>query len=70
MTLQRTKNEYLNTNDTPKLRHPYYWAGFVVYGDDSAIISASLSPYWYLLFLGLAVVLIYVAIALKRRSIK
>ena len=66
--MQMAKNAYLNTEQNPKMKHPYYWAGFVVYGDDSAIVKAGLSPFWYLLFLGLAVVLIYIVIVLRRSS--
>ena len=41
--LQKAKLEYLNNTDDSLLKHPYYWAGFVISGDTSPIIS--LTPY-------------------------
>jgi len=69
LALKNAKLSYKSNHANTKLEAPYYWAGFVVYGEDSAIVTASLSPYWYLFFFGLAVVLIYVVIAFKRRFI-
>lgn len=42
------KNEHLGT----KLAAPYFWAGFVVYGDDTPVVPAN-NPYLIYLFLGL-----------------
>ncbi|AUC15525.1 hypothetical protein BTO06_10400 [Tenacibaculum sp. SZ-18] len=38
--LQRAKREYLNTT-IEKLKHPFYWAGFVINGDTKPIISST-----------------------------
>ncbi|MFS4466484.1 CHAT domain-containing protein [Maribacter sp. 2210JD10-5] len=50
--LQLAKLEYLNNTEEPELKHPYYWAGFVVLGDNSPISNKPISP-WLLFGLGL-----------------
>jgi len=35
--LQKAKLEYLSGTDNPALRHPYYWAGFVINGNTEAL---------------------------------
>ena len=37
--LQLAKLDYLSSTDDSTLKHPYYWAGFIVSGDVSPIIS-------------------------------
>lgn len=39
--LKKAKLEYLDTTDDVTLRHPFYWSGFVISGDVSAIESHS-----------------------------
>lgn len=35
--LQKAKLDYLKNTKADKLKHPYYWAGFVLYGSDTPI---------------------------------
>jgi CHAT domain-containing protein len=37
VALQKAKLDYLNTTKVEKFKHPYYWAGFVLYGDNKAV---------------------------------
>ena len=39
--LRNAKLEYLRTSDDSVLKHPYYWAGFVISGDMSPMNSSS-----------------------------
>ena len=39
--LRNAKLEYLKTSDDSVLKHPYYWAGFVISGDMSPMNSSS-----------------------------
>ena len=39
--LKNAKTEYLKTTDDVVLKHPFYWSGFVISGDVSAIESNS-----------------------------
>lgn len=64
--LQLAKLEYLNTTDDEVLKHPYYWAGFVISGDTSAITSSTNYMLWALI--GVIIVLL-IGLILKK-SIK
>jgi CHAT domain-containing protein len=46
--LQQAKLDYLNKTSISKFKHPYYWAGFVLYGEDKAITSKDASLVWYI----------------------
>lgn len=37
VALQKAKLDYLSATEDPSLRHPYYWAGFVVNGNTEAL---------------------------------
>jgi CHAT domain-containing protein len=37
VALQKAKRDYLSRTDDPALRHPYYWAGFVINGNTEAL---------------------------------
>ena len=50
--LQLAKLGYLKNTDDELLKHPYYWAGFVVSGDISPIESSS-NKLWMYLVLGI-----------------
>ena len=54
--LFQAKLEYLNNTDDDFLKHPYYWAGFVLSGDTSAITPSS-TNYMLWILLGLVIVL-------------
>ncbi|WP_452228803.1 CHAT domain-containing protein [Lacinutrix sp. MEBiC02404] len=47
--LQNAKLDYLNTVEDGFLKHPFYWAGFVLSGDISPIEMGT--SYWWLLFI-------------------
>src|SRR3546814_8253178 len=42
--LQQAKLTYLNNAKNEKLKHPFYWAGFILSGDDSPIHFPG--PFW------------------------
>lgn len=46
--LLNAKLEYLNSTQDKALRHPYYWAGFVVFGNTSALVATNTKIYYYL----------------------
>lgn len=46
--LQKAKLEYLDTTEEEELKHPYYWAGFVVLGDNSPVTQKPISPWLFL----------------------
>lgn len=43
--LQKAKLGYLNSTQDENLQHPFYWAGFVLSGDESPIQLGS-APFW------------------------
>ncbi|WP_026754125.1 CHAT domain-containing protein [Sediminibacter sp. Hel_I_10] len=56
IALKNAKLDYLKTTDDHNLKHPYYWAGFVLTGDTSAIVAST--NYWWYVGLVLVVMLI------------
>jgi len=56
--LQLAKLNYLNTTDEALLKAPFYWAGFVLNGNDDAVITAKSSVMIWVLAALAAVVLI------------
>ena len=65
--LQQAKLNYLKTTDNAMLKAPFYWAGFVINGDNKAIMLPS-SETNYLLWLGLAAGAIVLLILLYFRK--
>ncbi len=57
--LREAKLAYLNTTEEVELKHPYYWAGFVVVGDNAPVADR---PYWYWLLLGFSILVVVVLI--------
>lgn len=55
--LQKVKLEYLETTEETELKHPYYWAGFVVLGDNAPLSDKTCSP-WIIAALLISVFLI------------
>ena len=41
VALRSAKLDYLKTTTGPALRHPYYWAGFVISGDTSPMQAST-----------------------------
>jgi CHAT domain-containing protein len=48
IALRKSNLDYLNNTSDEALRHPYYWAGFVLSGDTSPIVQKTYF-WWYLL---------------------
>lgn len=61
--LQKAQVAYLKTNKQNALVHPYYWSGFVISGNTTALVSSS-NLLWYLF---VVVIIILIGIALKKR---
>src|SRR5690606_36406967 len=57
--LANAKLQYLDNVKQPELKHPYYWAGFVVSGDISPI-NDSFSEWWYLLLAGVVLIVLFI----------
>ncbi|MEM9932544.1 MAG: CHAT domain-containing protein [Bacteroidota bacterium] len=46
--LQQAKLDYLKNTSNDKLKHPYYWAAFVLYGNDAPVdLTSSKLPWYY-----------------------
>ncbi|MEO0899074.1 MAG: CHAT domain-containing protein [Bacteroidota bacterium] len=58
IALQQAKLDYLDNTSNPKLAHPYYWAPFVLYGNDAPIDLRSGGMEWLYWPMGLAVILV------------
>jgi len=69
LALQKAKKEYLNTTDNEILQHPYYWAGFVLNGNNQAITISEnkLNSIWYI-FLGLIIIVLFIIILKNRKK--
>lgn len=52
VALRDAKLEYLNTTDDALLKHPYYWAGFVVTGDTSPLYAKQTYSWWMIIGIG------------------
>ena len=48
VALQKAKLDYLASTDDDLLKHPYYWAGFVISGNVEPI-TQPVSKWWWLL---------------------
>ncbi len=57
VALQKAKLDYLSSTDDPALRHPYYWAGFVINGNTEALDLKGSNLILILEVLGIMVVL-------------
>ena len=66
IALQKAKVDYLKNVDDTNLKHPYFWAGFVLSGDTSAIASPSNNLIWYLTTIALIVLFTFIY---KRKKI-
>lgn len=55
--LQKAKLSYLKTTEEEELKHPFYWAGFVVLGDNAPVAEA-FNWNWILILLALTIVFV------------
>jgi hypothetical protein len=65
--LSRSKLEYLENTSDADLRHPYYWAGFVISGDSTPLKVISMNTKWQW-WLGGLFLLGFAGIGLYKRS--
>jgi len=69
--LQQAKLNYLSTVQDENLQHPFYWAGFVLSGDESPV-QLTEHPFWQqpsvIFILAMVALLIAAAVLLKRRA--
>lgn len=68
--LQNAKLKYLKKHVGSKLAQPYYWAGFVIYGEDKAISNTNSGLYWCLLLFLVIVITASVFFVKRRQSNK
>lgn len=66
--LRLAKQEYLKTTSDPELRHPYYWAGFILTGDTSPV-QFSNNAWLYVTFM-IVLFLLVVMYTLSRKRKK
>ena len=64
--LQKAQKKYIRKKTDPREAHPYYWAGWKVYGDIKSI-NNTVNPYFYLLIIAL---LLFFYILIKRSNVK
>lgn len=57
--LKKAKIEYLETTDDAALKHPFYWSGFVISGDVSALESNSKAWLIALILLGILTLVLF-----------
>ena len=66
--LRQAKLEFLEDHQGTKLAQPYYWAGFVVYGQDAPISAVNSSLWTLLIGFLLAIAIILVFLQLRKRA--
>ncbi|MGB5173003.1 MAG: CHAT domain-containing protein [Eudoraea sp.] len=64
--LRQAKLDYMNSKIVEELKHPFYWAGFIVVGDNAPLV-ASRNPIW--IYVGIVLVLAIVYF-LRRKLFK
>lgn len=64
--LRDAKLQYLSQIKQPQLRHPYYWSGFILMGDTSAVSAQNIFSFW--LFGGLVILLFGLWWLIKRQN--
>ncbi|WP_027393953.1 CHAT domain-containing protein [Aquimarina latercula] len=57
--LREAKLTYLNNADDELLKHPYYWSGFMISGDTTPLQKKT-SYLWWLLLLGIPILIVVV----------
>ncbi|WP_299098509.1 CHAT domain-containing protein [uncultured Winogradskyella sp.] len=65
VALKNAKLHYLNNTEDPNLKHPYYWAGFILTGDTSAIIEPTNLSWTYGIIC--SAILLIIILIIKRR---
>ncbi len=57
LALQRAKNQYLKQQTVKELKHPFFWAGFVLNGDSKPVTTSSYNYLWFYFTIGLLIIL-------------
>ena len=65
--LQNAKIAYLKKHKGTKLEQPYYWTGFVLYGDESAITISTSNTLWHVLIVSLLLIFLVFFIQKNKR---
>ena len=68
LALKNAKLTYRNKHRNTKLEEPYYWAGFVLYGEDKPITFSKTPTLWFILLPSL--MLLFSVIYIKRKSLR
>jgi CHAT domain-containing protein len=56
VALQHAKLDYLENETNPAKKHPYYWAGFIVVGDNAPLPAADfLREHWGMIVIAIAI---------------
>ncbi|MET1258268.1 CHAT domain-containing protein [Flagellimonas sp. DF-77] len=72
VALQKAKVAYLERTSNTRLKHPYYWSGFVLYGSDAPLSFAKpwYAKPWTWVVLGIVIVLIITYVLRRRKAAK
>jgi len=62
--MRKAKLDYLETISDPALKHPYYWAGFIVYGNEMPVVGTNNGWIFFL------VVMLLVALLFRKRLLQ
>lgn len=65
--LRKAKEDYL-ANAIPELKHPYYWAGLVLVGDNEPLILEGMDSISYWIFGALLAGTVLLAFWLRRKT--
>lgn len=70
VALKMAQNDYLKNTVEADLKHPYYWAGFILTGDTNPIATAT--PWWiYSLFIAASLLIIlWLSVLVKKKKRK
>lgn len=67
--LKNAKLHYLNKHQGTKLAQPYYWTGFVLYGDESAVsIAPSSNSIWYIIIAVILLISLFVFVKYRTKK--
>ncbi|MBC2843646.1 CHAT domain-containing protein [Winogradskyella flava] len=68
LALSNAKNDYKNKHTNTKLEQPYYWAGFVLYGEDKAIVNTTSNIVYYVLLASIILIFSAALFKIKREK--
>jgi len=68
VALKKAKLDFVNNSSTQYLKHPYYWAGFVVSGDTFPLKKPPFYKDWLWIVLSIFIVVLYWVFYRKRKQ--